>query len=82
MYLYSLLIKAYIMFIPYFYGSILNFINMYIYYWAERKIAKDDCFIEKIKTILKSESYSDEIENIQKLKNPEFMKEEKNTNFI
>ena len=80
--LYSLLIKAYIMFIPYFYGSILNFINMYIYYWAERKIAKDDCFIEKIKTILKSESYSDEIENIQKLKNPEFMKEEKNTNFI
>ena len=80
--LYSLLIKAYIMFIPYFYGSILNFINMYIYYWAEGKIAKDDCFIQKIKTILKSESYSDEIENIQNLKNPEFMKEEKNSNFI
>ena len=28
--IYSLMIKAYVMFIPYFYGSILNFINIYI----------------------------------------------------
>ena len=71
--LYSLLIKAYIMFIPYFYGSILNFINIYIYYWAEKKIKKDDCLIEKLKAILKPET-SDDIEGKnENLKNPSFM---------
>ena len=71
--LYSLLIYAYIMFIPYFYGSILNFINIYIYYWAEKKIKKNDCLIEKIKVILKPET-SDDIEGKnENLKNPSFM---------
>ena len=80
--IYSLLIKAYIMFIPYFYGSILNFINIYIYYWAEGKIAKDDCLIQKIKNILKPENISEEMEKKENLKNPEFMKDEKNKNLI
>jgi hypothetical protein len=81
--IYSLLIHAYIMFIPYFYGSILNFINIYIYYWAERKIAKDDCFIQKLCAILKPDNYSDEIEGKnENIKNPEFMKGEKDKNFI
>lgn len=72
--IYSLLIKAYIMFIPYFYGSILNFINIYIYYWAERKISKNDWLILKIKGILSSENISDDIDgNNQDLKNPTFM---------
>lgn len=51
--LYSLLIEAYIMFIPYFYGAILNFTNIYIYYWACRKMPKDDCFIRLLFSILK-----------------------------
>ena len=81
--IYSLLIGAYIMFIPYFYGSILNFINIYIYYWAERKLQKDDCFIQKIKTILKPENSSDDIEGKnENLKNPTFMNNEKDKNFI
>ena len=80
--IYSLLIKAYIMFIPYFYGSILNFINIYIYYWAEGKISKDVCLIQKIKNILKPENISEEMEKKENLKNPEFMKDEKNKNLI
>ena len=81
--IYSLLIGAYIMFIPYFYGSILNFINIYIYYWAERKLQKDDCFIQKIKAILKPENSSDDIEGKnENLKNPTFMNNEKDKNFI
>ena len=80
--IYSLLIKAYIMFIPYFYGSILNFINIYIYYWAEGKISKDDCLIQIIKNILKPENISEEMEKKENLKNPEFMKDEKNKNLI
>ena len=74
------------MFIPYFYGSILNFINIYIYFWAERKISKNDCLIEKLFAILKPENYSEEIKgkdgNINDLKNPEFMKDEKGTNLV
>ena len=81
--LYSLLIKAYVMFIPYFYGSILNFINIYIYYWAERKISKEDCLIQKLNAILKPENYSEDIEEKNyDLKNPQFMKEEKKKNFL
>jgi len=80
--LYSLLIQAYIMFIPYFYGSILNFINMYIYYWAERKIAKDDCLIQIMFKILKPEdTTSTSIEN-DNIKNPQFIKNEKENNLI
>ena len=81
--LYSLLIKAYVMFIPYFYGSILNFINIYIYYWAERKISKEDCFIQKLCSILKPENYSEDIEGKgDDIKNPHFMKDEKEKNFV
>ena len=61
--LYSLLIKAYIMFIPYFYGAILNYINIYIYFWAEHKIYRNDCFIRKIFTVLLAKDNINEIEN-------------------
>lgn len=81
--IYSLLINAYIMFIPYFYGSILNFINIYIYYWAERKISKDDCLIQKLCYILKPENSSDNSEiNNENIKNPQFMNDEKGKNLV
>ena len=76
--IYSLLIEAYVMFIPYFYGSILNFINIYIYFWCLDKINKDDCFIRKISSLLKA----NEVENNKDIKNPEFMMDDKNKNLV
>ena len=76
--IYSLLIEAYVMFIPYFYGSILNFINIYIYFWCLDKINKDDFFIRKISSLLKA----NEVENNKDIKNPEFMMDDKNKNLI
>ena len=76
--IYSLLIEAYVMFIPYFYGSILNFINIYIYFWCLDKINKNDCFIRKISSLLKA----NEVENNKDIKNPEFMMDNKNKNLI
>ena len=76
--IYSLMIKAYVMFIPYFYGSILNFINIYIYAWCLNKINQNNWFILKIIFILKA----DVIEKDKDIKNPEFMNEDKNNNLI
>ena len=76
--IYSLLIEAYVMFIPYFYGSILNFINIYIYFWCLDKINKDDCFIRKISSLLKA----NEVENNKDIKNPGFMVDDKNKNLV
>ena len=76
--IYSLMIKAYVMFIPYFYGSILNFINIYIYAWCLNKINQNNWFILKIIFILKA----DVIEKDKDIKNPEFMNEDKTNNVI
>ena len=76
--IYSLMIKAYVMFIPYFYGSILNFINIYIYAWCLNKINQKNWFILKIIFILKA----DVIEKDKDIKNPEFMNEDKTNNLI
>ena len=70
--IYSLMIEAYVMFIPYFYGSILNFINIYIYFWAEHKIAKEDCLIQKLTSILKPDNYS-EYDEKKKINSEEFI---------
>ena len=78
--IYSILIEAYVMFIPYFYGSILNFINIYIYFWCLNKINNDDCFIRNISSILKANDANTGEE--KELKNPEFMKEDNNFNLI
>ena len=78
MWIYSLMIEAYVMFIPYFYGSILNFINIYIYLWCLEKIKENDCLILNVKSLLKADS-GDKNEHI---KNPEFMKDEKDKNLI
>ena len=78
MWIYSLMIEAYVMFIPYFYGSILNFINIYIYFWCLNKIKGNDCLIGKIKNLLKVNIDDADIY----LKNPEFMKDDKNKEFI
>ena len=76
--IYSLMIEAYVMFIPYFYGSILNFINIYIYAWCLNKINQNNWFILKIIFILKA----DVIEKDKDIKNPEFMNEDKTNNLI
>ena len=76
--IYSLMIKAFVMFIPYFYGSILNFINIYIYAWCLNKINQNNWFILKIIFILKA----DVIEKDKDIKNPEFMNEDKTNNLI
>ena len=76
--IYSLLIEAYVMFIPYFYGSILNFINIYIYCWCKNKLSLNECFINILISLLRVE----DTENNKDIKNPEFMKEDKNDNLI
>ena len=81
--LYSLMIKAYIMFLPYFYGAILNFVNMYIYYWACGKIPSDDCLIGLLFKILKPETSLEAINSIDMdMKNPKFMSDSKEENII
>jgi hypothetical protein len=54
--IYSLMIGAYIMFIPNFYGSIINTINLYLYYWAGGHFSKENCFISFLNIILKPEN--------------------------
>ena len=78
MWIYSLMIEAYVMFIPYFYGSILNFINIYIYLWCLNKINENDCFIKKISALLRV----DNNEKNNEIKNPEFIKDDKDNNLI
>ena len=76
--IYSLLIEAYVMFIPYFYGSILNFINIYIYCWCLNRLSKNDCFINNLIKLLKVDTNEEVIET----KKPDFMNEDKNDNLI
>ena len=76
--IYSLLIEAYVMFIPYFYGSILNFINIYIYCWCLNRLSKNDCFINNLIKLLKVDTNEEVIE----IKKPDFMNEDKNDNLI
>ena len=57
--IYSLMIHAYIMFIPNFYGSIINSINLYLYYWAGGYFSKDNCLISILNYILKPENIQD-----------------------
>ena len=54
--IYSLMINAYIMFIPNFYGSIINTINLFLYYWAGGYFNKDNCFISILNSFLKPEN--------------------------
>ena len=54
--IYSLMIKAYIMFIPNFYGFVINSINLFLYYWAGGYFSKDNCFISILNSILKPEN--------------------------
>ena len=53
--IYSLMIGAYIMFIPNIYGFSINSINMYLYFWACGYFAESNCFINILKIILKPE---------------------------
>ena len=76
--IYSLLIEAYVMFIPYAYGSILNFVNIYIYFYCLNKISRDDCFIKNIKILLKVDINLKE----EEIKNPDFMNKDKSDNLI
>ena len=50
------MIKAYIMFIPNFYGFVINSINLFLYYWAGGYFSKDNCFISILNSILKPEN--------------------------
>ena len=50
------MINAYIMFIPNFYGSIINTINLFLYYWAGGYFNKDNCFISILNSLLKPEN--------------------------
>ena len=59
--LYSILIRAYIMFIPNFYGTLINIINLYLYYWAGGVFNKDSALANYLNRILKIEKIQDDI---------------------
>lgn len=61
--IYSLMIDAYIMFIPNFYGCIINTINLYLYYWAGGYISKENYLVSILNCILKPENIQDNKEN-------------------
>jgi len=60
--IYSLMIDAYIMFIPNFYGCIINTINLYLYYWAGGYINKENYLVSILNCILKPENIQDNME--------------------
>ena len=57
------MIDAYIMFIPNFYGCIINTINLYLYYWAGGYINKDNYLVSILNCILKPENIQDNMAN-------------------
>lgn len=58
---YSVLIKGYMMFIPNFYGLIINIINIYLYYWAKGFFSKQNCLVDILCKILKPENIQEEV---------------------
>ena len=57
---YSLLIHAYIMLIPNMFGSIINLVNIYLYYWAGGFFQKENTLVSILSAILKPENAKDE----------------------
>lgn len=53
---YALMIHGYIMFIPNFYGFIINSINLYLYFWAGGYFAENNCFVNMLKTLLRTDN--------------------------
>ena len=60
---YSIMIKAYIMFLPYFYGLCINFINLYLYLWAGGFFNKDSSLVYYLSKILKTENIQDDVDS-------------------
>ena len=57
---YSLLIHAYIMLIPNMFGSLINLVNIYLYYWAGGYFQKKNILVDILSKILKPENAKDE----------------------
>lgn len=80
--IYSLMIDAYIMFIPNFYGFVINTINLYLYYWAGGYFNKESCLITLLTYILKPENIQDDQTNNNNEINYNKIKENlKNSNY-
>lgn len=63
--LYSILIHAYIMFIPNCYGALINLTNIFLYYWARGYFSNDNIIIHILNAILKPENIKDNDNNIK-----------------
>jgi len=57
---YSLLIHAYAMLIPNVAGSLINLINIYLYYWAGGYFQKENILVNILTKILRPENAKDE----------------------
>ena len=53
---YSILIKAYIMFIPNLFGLLINITNIFLYYWAGGYFEKENYYVKILCKILKPEN--------------------------
>ena len=63
---YSILIGGFMMFIPNFYGSIINIINLYLYAWAGGSFNKDNAFVNYLSKILRVEDIKEDRNNNNK----------------
>ena len=61
--IYTLLINAYIMFIPCFFGSLMNIANIFLYYWARGYFDKENIIVNILSKILKPENAQDKDES-------------------
>ena len=68
MWIYSLMISAFVMFIPNFYGFILNLINLLIYHWALGRINDNNIIIIILKKIFRVEDNAN-ISNYSNIEN-------------
>ena len=64
--LYSIMIRAFIMFLPNFYGLLINIINLYLYLWAGGFFNKDNAFVNYLSKILRVEDIKEDRNNNNK----------------
>ena len=59
--IYSIMIRAFIMFLPNSYGLLINIINLYLYLWAGGFFDKDNSLVNYLSKILKIENIQDDV---------------------
>ena len=78
---YALMIKGYILFIPNFFGFIVNSVNLYLYFWAGGYFAENNCFVNILKIILRTDKMGP-LDNSNQINKNNFDYDNTKENFI